>query len=570
MCDTGKKYGDWCAKAGYDDIVRTSEGKSYCIFHAPITDKDPNMLENAVFERIDKCRNDNKECDLRGTVFGEISFEGKSDKDNPFPEIDFSYSVFQLADFKGANFKSAVFIGANFKEAVFNGANFESAVFSGAIFKEAVFYRAIFKSAEFSGANFQESADFGEANFKEAAFFNGANFKEAYFRDANFHELARFYRANFKSARFRDANFQEADFIEANIMSADFRGANFQESADFSEANFKESAVFMRVNFHEWADFSEANFKDADFSEAIFLEKADFSEAIFKEAYFYGKTFIDSSGNPTKADFRNVKVEEFIRFINVDLRHALFSYTKIEKMEFYNVEWLEQDGRRAIYDEIIAQNDLLNAKTTYQDASGNSYERYVIDQGKPSCFIIKEGIKALFNPPGQNEYSLVGDIYNRLKQKYKNEHNDSEVSYWHWSEKEMQRRITSINKFPQWLLLNLYNFSSRYGESAGRAFWVLVFFLLIFSLALWDKGMEPNPYLYPVKHPEYIMKYETSSYLSQIGAVILDTSKLIILMRDTYLTPRTFTGEIIKVIAHFALPLQFGLLALAVRNRLRR
>ena len=99
-CCKAEKY-KWCKEL--DTVYTDEEGKEYCVFHAPKGHKGVSLEEfnNLVFQRIEEAKNSGQECNLSGTIFeGEIIFT-HFDKENPLPDIDFSFITFFLTFFLG-------------------------------------------------------------------------------------------------------------------------------------------------------------------------------------------------------------------------------------------------------------------------------------------------------------------------------------------------------------------------------------------------------------------------------------------------------------------------------------
>src|SRR5208337_5174387 len=108
--------------------------------------------------------------------------------------------------------------------------------------------------------------------------------------------------------------------------------------------------------------------------------------------------------------------------------------------------------------------------------------------------IIKEKYNALriYSHPEYPEYeqniNKVENLYRQLKQKYKDEHNEPEVSKWHYREKAMFRRRNHWRRFlPS--IATLYCLCSGYGERPIRAGLALAALLLMISLLFGFVGL---------------------------------------------------------------------------------
>ena len=530
-CCKAEEYGGWCNGLDSYDV----EGKQYCVFHAPklgvgvTTAEEFNEL---VYARIIRAKHISEPCNLSGTVFkGDISFS-RFDKDNPLPEVNFSYAEFSgVAYFSGAQFGGrANFRGARFSGEVylFDNTQFSGGVdFSGALFsgKASFFIKTQFGGkANFSGAQFSGEADFSVARFSG----------EAHFLDAQFGG-----RANFRGARFSG----EADFSKAKFSGeAGFTQAEFSGEAYFRDAKFSGEAGFFRVRFG----------READFSKVVFCKPVDFSKATFKEkAVFYG---IETEFPEFTGAFIGLDIDDKIRFENVNLKKISFLDTDLRKVDFINCKFPERKGQEVLYDEI----ELFNKK---KEKSAEEFKA---------------------------ELKKVEALYRLLKQKYKEGHNEARASHWHYQEKEMQRhgvkgflsetgkdivkylKGTEVKEFFShikrlfssvrakskefflWLFLNLYYLTSGYGEEFERALVVLICLFLVFSVVL-------TFFLTPDSNPSY-----------GIANGFIDTFKYATFQKDYALKPSNIRGEFIKILAQMLIPIQTALFIMALRNRFRR
>ncbi len=200
-CSMGHKY-LWCKDLAPN--LKDKDGNNLCIFHAPKGEKGGISTEefNAlVFERmILACEND-RLCDLSGTIFeGSISFT-KLFKENP----DFS-----------CNFQDAVFPGdTDFRDADFT------------------------EEVNFSKAHFCGTVNFSGAHFRKPAAFNGAVFdEESFFSETTFSSKAHFFDTTF----LKMSHFTKATFYQQLHLSI----GCFKKGADFNNAKYYERMVFKR------------------------------------------------------------------------------------------------------------------------------------------------------------------------------------------------------------------------------------------------------------------------------------------------------------------------------------
>ncbi|MDY7000905.1 MAG: pentapeptide repeat-containing protein [Thermodesulfobacteriota bacterium] len=338
----------------------------------------------------------------------------------------------------------------------FNKAEFfgEAMFFWTTFGKDAHFDQAKFhKNAAFYGAKFGRYARFVETKFDKEAWFDEATFgKDTGSEQAEPGGDANFNKATFGGeAKFNKVTFGgEAEFKEAKFGGkAVFEGTRFSGKAKFEGAKFDGEAGFKEAAFGQFAWFFRANFgRHASFHQAKFDEVASFDRAEFKG----GGVFRNITAKKTM-DFRECLSEEPMRFIDMDLYRCDFLRTDMTNIHFLESCWPldEKSGRYR-----IAQED----------------------------------------EKGQLEE--VKNFYQAMKRKYKQEHNEAEVSKWHLAEKEVQLELMKNNR-ESWFLcimLCLYRFSCRFGEDPLRAFWVLflglvLLFLCLGAVKLTQTGIHP-------------------------------------------------------------------------------
>ncbi|MEK6690077.1 MAG: pentapeptide repeat-containing protein [Nitrospirota bacterium] len=506
-CCKAEEY-KWCrdlSVVGYKDV----EDNEYCIFHAPkgekgITLQDFNKL---IFERIDEANKESKSCNLSGTVFeGDITFD--LGKDNLLLGLNFSSSTFS---------GRAWFIGTLSDDTDFSRAMFDSEAFFLVTFLgNASFFSAIFrKYANFSEAKFNKNTVFAYATFNEKASFLKSIFnKEADFLGATFNQLADFSKAKF----FKKANF-----------SSDGHQAIFNGKANFSKAEFCEEAEFPWAEFIEKTDFSDAKFfRRVNFFNVKFKEEADFAWTIFGgEAHFRHATFVKEA-NFFKSEFVNdgeftiLDIEKEIRFEGANLEAISFLDSDLRKFDFINCKWPpKKDGRKVLYDEI----ELFKNK-------------------KDKDF--------------KTKIEKVETLYRQLKQKCKEDHNEYEVSNWHYGEKEMQRKGSSWKNF-SFYLLNLYWVSSGYGERPLRAGIVLVLLIIAISVILGLTGIKSL-------YTDDVIKIRELSEIWNLDYLKATLQYTTFEPKPDFIPSNWF----LKIAAKLLIPLQAALFALAVRNRFRR
>jgi pentapeptide repeat protein len=520
-CCKAEKY-KWCSEQ--HTVYTDKKGKEYCVFHAPKEQKGQteDNFNKLIFERIQVAIDEKETCYLSGTIFPwEITFN-HFNKDNPLPELYFSYSTF--SDY--ANFKQAVFSGiASFVSTAFNGyANFKQAVFNEVVgFGLAVFNgNADFERAVFNGnANFMEAVFNGEASFLSASFNGEASFLSAVFTDyTNFEQAVFSGKAVFADIAFSGiANFMSTAFNGwANFTSTAFKGevifvaAVFNGNADFERAVFSGYAYFMKAVFNG----------NADFLKAVFNEEVGFEEVYFIErAYFRETTFSDD------VLFRMCSVDKMLYFENIDLSHVSFLDSDPLMMHFTNCKWPRIFGRNVLFDEIEMKKE-------------------------------------------QGSFEKVEDLYRKLKYKYKAENNEPEVSNWHYGEKEMFRKKMNWRRFNPVSFSNLYWASSGYGERPLRAGMVLIFLFASATILMNVFGLisASEEEIFGVK---IIKGFYGVIEWNKFWLLIYNTIQNALFIKATFFKPQTLAGVIfLTITTKLIIPIQVALFVLALRNKFRR
>ena len=517
-CCRAEEESGWC---GEEDVVYTDgDGKEYCLFHAPADQKSASVEEfnKRVFEKI---RNTPKGevCNLNRTNFpGKIVFSS-FDKNNPLPGIVLSDAAFS----EYVNFRNVAFSGfADFGGAAFSRhADFSIARFNGT----ASFQRATFKmTAFFSQAAFSDFVDFTEAAFSGVVLFLDAAFKGmALFKGVAFSGYVMFKGAAFRGdvgfigTEFSgNANFADTLFDPKKMVR--FTATRFKRNADFERTVFKGLVSFDRPEVSDEKPISTSFLSDVSFRRAIFVGSTDFFGVIFKGT----------------ARFAFCDVKERLRFENVDLTHASFLDAEVADVEFVNSKWPRKKAR--LLDRFFCKKD------------GSGCGRYQVMEEK------------LENPP----WTKIETLYRRLKHKAKEEHNEPEVSEWHYSEKEMARKQGGI----RWLVLFLYWLSSGYGERPLRAAGVLLGLLAVITLLMGWFGLEPggsNTGISTIRHLSGL-NWE------QIVLLIENTIQNVLFIKNPRMVPiDPVPWEFVQTIfTRILIPIQFALFAFALRNKFRR
>jgi uncharacterized protein YjbI with pentapeptide repeats len=340
---------------------------------------------------------------------------------------------------------------------------------------------------------------------------------------------------------------------------ADFNSSAFDYEAHFTSAVFSGRADFWGTQFGSLVMFNGAEFGAVvDFEHAKFADMAEFLWTRFKdEAYFKGNPFLD------KADFSNARLHmsKYVRFEDVNLSEVSFLDTDVRKIEFVNCCFAEKQGEKnLLYDEVLLKK---NAD--------------------------KSGIEK------------VELLYRRLKQRSKEEHNETMVSHWHTREKEMQRLIAGKTWWAAWVespekalatmflnpsrdktrgffhrsFINAYWLSSGYGEDPKRAAWWLAILVVLAVVLTGLFGVKPigyddNPknvirYCEKVQEKPGVMPDKVSA-----GSIIVYTLEDLSFQRGVAYEPANTWGRFFRLVFRLLTLLQFTLFAFALRNRFRR
>ena len=343
---------------------------------------------------------------------------------------------------------------------------------------------------------------------------------------------------NFKNVIFiGDANFAFTIFIG----NAYFEGAIFNGIADFRNSKFNNKAVFMFARFIGNAYFGGAVFdgtvnfsskmdpwrikigQDPNLGMIIFEttdhRKTFTSMADFKMTQFRKETnFIGCSSNG------------IIRFEEVDLARVSFLETNLREFNFVRCTWQQKFGRNVLYDEIRA---------TYKNWT-KSFEK-------------------------------VEDLYRQLKQKYKEEHNEPEVSNWHYGEKEMFRKKRWFRRRNSLSLSNLYWASSGYGENPILAGIILLLLFILITTGMNFFGLIPFGNEKSVFGFTVINGFSESFDWEKFKLLVFNTIQYTLFFKTPFFKPETINGYIFQTIfTRLLIPIQATLFAFALRNKFRR
>ena len=416
--------------------------------------------------------------------------------------------------------------------------------------KESSDLRATVFEGDISFNQYGEDNPIPEITFTDAVFNGEVDFRRATFSSEAIFENAQFKKeTSFDFVRFNgDVNFKEVKFTE----DSSFKNTKFDDSATFDNTQFTKEVSFRRAQFTGKTSFNMTKFSDkASFQQTKFSEKANFTLAqfnrgarfIFTEfnglvdfsgAQLNGEVYFTDSKFSNHGLLRGITIRNRVYLENLDLTRVSFMDSDLRKIDFINCTWNKTNkyGRNILYDEI----ELLESEP-----------RFSFDRGR---------------------FVKVATLYRRLKQKYKDEHNEPEVSEWHYGEREMYRKGSLFRRYFPLSLSNLYWLSSGYGESVARSGGALVFGIIILSILSGFVGLtsvdEAGIHgITRIKGLSGIMD------LNNIWMLLVNTFHYAI-FKATYFKPSSIGGEFLKLFTQMVVPIQIALFALTVRNRFRR
>ncbi len=350
--------------------------------------------------------------------------------------------------------------------------------------------------------------------------------------------MPRLLGSDFKKTAFNgEADFEKATFNEAG----DFSEATFTGPAHFWYANFGKVAKFWHARFGGEARFSYATFTgEANFTEATFSDVADFrgvtftGKAFFEEARFRGLTIFARGKEPdqptpiffdTEVDFRNVILSEpgALIFRHADLGKCQFLGTDLRKAEITCPTWPEAEGPTKVYD----------------------------DKGKKTC-----------------DLALLEHLYRGLKQNFEDRRDSATAGDFHYREKEI-RRMNPRTRRSMRCLLRIYRWLSGYGEEILRPA-LLLLFVSVVGMAVYHGFGQCAIRTWLTHLWASLLSQDQAAWVLGWRGPFVHTFRAIFLMKPVNGSLDTFHVQLANTILSVLGPVLLGLLALAVRQRLRR
>lgn len=402
-----------------------------------------------------------------------------------------------------------------FKEALtrhreVNGDDFRRMVFCDS---EALIFQEFKQEADFQGATFAKEAHFFRTIFTKGADFQGATFKE---------------EAVFILARFiGGANFTGAVFEK----EASFPASRFENGAYFVGTQFKGKARFTGAVFDERAEFRKATFEGANFENVVFEEEASFEETAFGKWALFNRTtfksasrFIGSSEKTlftraAEVDFRDAQFDEpkAVVFRSVDLQRGRLLNVDVRQIELTDVLWPKKRGATCVYDDPSFRNR--------------------VDESPP--------------------WGRLERLYRELKQNFEDRKDYGRAGDFHYREKQARLK-NPLTPRTHKVLLWLYSISSGYGERVWRPAVGLILTVVGCAFLYLNTGITPLESDVP-------LAWDWES---------IEEALLYSLRTSFLLKPEGFKlrglGRWVNTYQVILSPVLIGLLALAIRQRLKR
>ena len=611
VCDCEESVRSACAG---EPFYEEHEGKQYCVLHYPSLDKAKGFAETL------KRKIANESFNFRGTWFpGEVNFSGHHFK----PAVDFAGAHFeQNADFSNASFERDV----NFSHCSFNAyANFDSAEFvqleepssnafkkftvdfssvvfaHGVNFQSAHFYqdRIIFRSAifrsyalfgltrfmmayvdssvDFSSAVFEELVNFSDAeldvstNFRSTRFRHGVSFRGAKiysapeeglvnFRDAVFEGMADFRLARIGTVRFTSAVFEGPAVFEASTFTsnAEFLAVTFRQEANFSQARFDSAALFspyyrisgtLKTNFLKDANFADATFrKNADFKQIVFNENASFKNAEFVGDVDFSNATFGGDGN-----FASCTMASYVRFSGDDAK--VFSETSVLSLEH---AWIKKPEHMSFHAISLKPSWFIRVDV-------RRFEFIDVDW---QLALIEQEIEALKVRGNQQPHRMLSIAQRGLAVNAEENHRYEEASKFRYVAMDT-RRLETWRGLAPWRLSWWYWLASGYGESALRAFLILLAIWFVASLLYTGFGFARwEPRLASESDAVTVTRDDIGAPLKFKRA--LTYSLAVMALQKPEPKPATTAAQTVVLLETILGPVQAALLALAIRRKFMR
>jgi len=373
-----------------------------------------------------------------------------------------------------------------------------------------------YSSIGLEGTQFIEQVSFKDVVFLNKVSFNNCRFLEGVsFMNAKFQEEALFHGAKFNNkGEFTSVVFEDyCDFGEAEFQcEAGFLLSKFFKRVEFFGTVFQNSAEFRDSIFYDGARFLETKFngEDALFSFSSFLAPTYFSSGRDSDPIFEGCElfFEEVTINPSNV----------LAFKNADFNKAILRGTDMRNVELSGIQWANFKERIAVYDEIKLERD----------------DEEII------------------------RYDTLEELYRNLKQNYTDRRDFLKAGYFHYGEKETIRKNPRTSNSVKSLLF-LYRLISGYGERILPAS-ISIIVLFCASVALYMYGGI-------IQTPAQVDNIGETA--TTIDYLIYGVETMFFMDSGRY-QAASHISYITSIIQKVVSPILLALLALAIRQRLKR
>jgi uncharacterized protein YjbI with pentapeptide repeats len=387
----------------------------------------------------------------------------------------------------------------------------------------ATIFEGPIKFNQFDEKNPLPDIDFSFTIFTENAYFFSVTFSGyADFKNTTFKSNADFILVTFDGkASFINATFNKSSRFESTIFKnrTNFDGVDFKGKLNFNLTTF-DGPVFFVGNAEIWNIFINSKLirtyvkPKSNEPSPTFRKNASFRKTTFtKEAAFWG-----------------CLTEGIIRFEEVDLSRVSFLESNLRNFNFVRCIWHRKKGRDVLYDEVQIKS-----------------------------------------PEDKKAFEQVENLYRQLKQKYKKELNEPEVSNWHYGEKEMFRKKSMLRRYNPLSFSNLYWAFSGYGECPVRAGIMLLLLLIFIMTGMNYFGLIPFGNEKSFFGFTEINGFSGSFDWEKFKLLVFNTIQYTLFFKTPFFKPETINGYIFQTIfTRLLIPIQATLFAFALRNKFRR
>jgi uncharacterized protein YjbI with pentapeptide repeats len=436
--------------------------------------------------------------------FADAKFGGMAEFDwGLFTEVaDFSNTEFQAkATFHETSFlKDARFVEARFRDelsitnAMFHGkADLWWTHFHGRVQLAGVSFKgdvsavgAHFEDvASLGNVTFVGKADFGACHFKGKALFEKAHFcAQTLFEETIFRQSSRFIEAVFESG----ANFNRAQFEN----EAEFSAARFSGPVDFNRAIVSGILDFTRIVLHDRLLFEGTSF---DAKARVLLWDIDFAR---------GTSYVSMEKGYEKGQIVEPAGQVVFRDISAGMNRVSFLHTDILTdrllVRFLNVKW-ETNPEQFIFDAVFTFREPAEWQTasslrlqdvawlpvlfhTEREIPKHEFGQKALNRiavETLDCWpLVRRDVERIareirLSHEKYGHYGDAGDYYvaemdfRRKRTPWLLRHFPELRTERRWWLRAWKRLTGFLSSLSYRLALELYRFTSHYGESPGRA-----------------------------------------------------------------------------------------------------